>query len=157
MNKRAITLIEIIVSTVILAMVVAGLTNIFVAGTRWIKNARSRTAGIEFGKIFLDPLQQHVRQHESFAGANDGWNQVNNALRITTAGYTPTVTYCDSVGGHLQNPICASLGSRTINGITYDVEYHVSRTGRSGPPGPTVTYNARRVEAIITWTEPVVE
>jgi Tfp pilus assembly protein PilV len=45
MNKKALTLFEIIVSVVILALAVTGLANVFVAGKRYIQHSRSRMTG----------------------------------------------------------------------------------------------------------------
>ncbi|MDO8662298.1 MAG: hypothetical protein Q7K98_03655 [Candidatus Omnitrophota bacterium] len=62
MNKKALSLLEIIISTVILSLVITGLVNVFVAGKQYIQHSRLRMAGGEIGKFFLDPLQQYVRQ-----------------------------------------------------------------------------------------------
>ena len=62
MQKKGLTLLEIVVATMIFAMVVAGLANIFVAGTRWIQHSRYRMTGGELGRYFLEPLQQYVDQ-----------------------------------------------------------------------------------------------
>ncbi|OQB10988.1 MAG: hypothetical protein BWY16_00708 [Candidatus Omnitrophica bacterium ADurb.Bin205] len=62
MNKKALTLLEIIVSLIILALLLTGLANIFLAGRRYTQRSRVRMAGGEIGKLFLDPLQNHVNQ-----------------------------------------------------------------------------------------------
>lgn len=41
-----------------------GMTNLFISGKRWILHSRSRMAGGELGKYFLDPLQEQVRQDQ---------------------------------------------------------------------------------------------
>lgn len=87
-NKRALTLFEILVSVVILALVITGLANVFVAGKRYIKYSRLRMGGGEIGKRFLDPLQTYVRQND--------WNTSTNRLGVPQTwsgtvidGYTP--------------------------------------------------------------------
>ena len=88
-NKRALTLFEILISVVILALVITGLANVFVAGKKYIKSSRLRMGGGEIGKSFLDPLQAYVRQ--------DTWSNSSNRLgvpqtwsgTITADGYTP--------------------------------------------------------------------
>jgi len=62
MHKKGLTLLEILVASIILAIVTAGLANIFVVGKRYILRSRSRMAGGELGRVFLDPLQMDVRQ-----------------------------------------------------------------------------------------------
>lgn len=87
-NNKALTLFEILVSVIILALVITGLANVFVAGKRYIKHSRSRMAGGELGKKFLDPLQSYVRE--------DTWNTnllgTDSIGRTEPAqdGYTPT-------------------------------------------------------------------
>jgi prepilin-type N-terminal cleavage/methylation domain-containing protein len=133
MNKKGLTLLEIIVSTLLLAIVMAGLTNIFLSGKRYLLHSRSRMSGGELGKLFLDPLQMYIRQ--------DTWNQVGNALNTQ-------VSYCDDNGSHPQNPACPqNASSRTLAPITYSVEYNTTTPDAAHP-------NIRRVVANITWNEP---
>jgi len=70
------TLIEIIVATVILALTLAGMANLFISGKRWVLISQTRMVGGELGKFFLDPLQMLVRQ--------DTWNV--NCLGTGNAG-----------------------------------------------------------------------
>lgn len=127
-NKRSTTLFEVIVSTVIFALVMAGLASVFVSGKRQILHSMERMAGGEMGKLFLDPLQMAVRQ--------DNWGEVSNALTVGT-------TYCDASGVN-QNPACPSLAlHRKVNSIDYTARYDVD----------TVFTNLRRVKTTINWTE----
>ena len=65
-----LSLLEILVSTLILALVMTGVANIFVAGKRHILRSRSRMTGGELGKYFLDPFQRYVRQDQWTTGPN---------------------------------------------------------------------------------------
>ncbi|MFC1675292.1 PilW family protein [Candidatus Omnitrophota bacterium] len=67
MKTRGLTLLEIIISMVILALVMTGLANIFISSKGYILRSRRRMAGGELGRFFVDPLQMDVRQ--------DLWNQ----------------------------------------------------------------------------------
>ena len=58
------TLMEILVSVLILALVTTGLASIFVASKRHILHARSRMQVAELGRLFLAPLQMQVKQNE---------------------------------------------------------------------------------------------
>jgi type II secretory pathway pseudopilin PulG len=90
MNKRALTLVEIIVSTVILALVMTGLVNVFVAGRKFALHNRNRTGAGEIGRIFIDPLQNYVRQ-DTWSSNPLGTNSYPNAgSGIYTAAYTIT-------------------------------------------------------------------
>ena len=62
MNKKGLSLIEILVSMIIMGLVVSGLVGIFISGKRYILHSRSRITGGELGRYFLDPLQMQVRQ-----------------------------------------------------------------------------------------------
>jgi len=58
------TLMEIIVSTILVALVLVGLTNLFVLGKTYILHAQYRVTGGELGRFFLEPLQMDVRQDQ---------------------------------------------------------------------------------------------
>jgi Tfp pilus assembly protein PilW len=66
--SKGLSLMEIIVATLIFALVIAGLINLFIAAKRLTLHARSRIQASEVGKQFLDPLQMQVR--EDLWGAN---------------------------------------------------------------------------------------
>ncbi|MDD4900282.1 MAG: prepilin-type N-terminal cleavage/methylation domain-containing protein, partial [Candidatus Omnitrophica bacterium] len=68
--KKAVTLMEVLVALIILAVVMAGIVNLFISGKRWILHMRARMAGGELGRQFLDPLQMDVRQDQWMLGAN---------------------------------------------------------------------------------------
>lgn len=125
MNKKAITLIEIVVSTVILALVMLGLSNLFVAGRRYIVHSRARMTGGELGKLFLDYLQMSVRE--------DTWAVAGNALQQGTRA-------CAA------QPNCPAPAERTLNGIAYDAQYTIN--------GDNPINNINRVRVDITWREP---
>lgn len=61
-HRSSLTLLEIIISMIILALVTAGLVNLFLAAKRHSLHSRSRITGGELGRHFLDPLQSQVRQ-----------------------------------------------------------------------------------------------
>ena len=100
MNKKALTLLEIIVSIIILSVTMIGMTNLFMSAKRYIMHSRARMGGGELGKLFLDPLQMEVRQ--------DTWDTNANNLRIRHNDQGQ---------------------SQTINGITYVPIYDVTDAG----------------------------
>lgn len=132
-NKKALTLLEILVSALILALVMTGLANIFLTGKRYILRSRARMTGGELGKLFLDPLQMAVRQ--------DTWNQSGNFLNTGT-------TYCDNDPAHStqQNPACPSQADRTLDRIEYSAEYNTT--------SPFPNSEMRKVVTTVRWTEP---
>jgi len=131
-KSEGFTLIETIISTVLIAVTLMSLGNIFVAGKRYIQHSRSRIAAGEFGLYFLDPLQMQVRQ--------DTWNQATNDLSITV----PNGRYCDDTVNPQQPNVCPSAGDRSLQGITYAARYDITNVTGT---------NLRKVQLKINWTE----
>ena len=140
-NNKALTLIEVIVAAIILALLMLGLTNLFVSGKRYIMHARARMTGGEIGRLFLDPLNMAVRQ--------DTWGDNTNALYDAPAAGS-TIRYCDSVAAHAgnQQPAgwCPSANERTLDGIVYNATYTFTRNSPIN--------NLTKVKLDVTWTEP---
>ncbi|MFA5177376.1 MAG: prepilin-type N-terminal cleavage/methylation domain-containing protein [Candidatus Omnitrophota bacterium] len=88
MNRKALSLLEIIISMVILALVITGLINVFISGRELIKDSRYRMSAGEISKLFIDPLQYYVRQ--------DTWNSscfgTNSLANTTNGSYTANYT-----------------------------------------------------------------
>lgn len=130
MRNKGLTLLEILISSLILALLMTGLANIFVAGKKLIMHSRSRMVSGELGKVFLDPLQMAVRQ--------DTWADAANPL------YSG-VRYCDGNPAHTQQPGCPSSSERTLDKKVYSAQYTVSRGSPIG--------NVNRVTVNVTWSE----
>jgi Tfp pilus assembly protein PilV len=62
MNKKGVSLLETIIATIIIALVMIGLVNIFIAGKRYIIHSRASMTAGELGKFFLEPLHEQVRE-----------------------------------------------------------------------------------------------
>ncbi len=125
MNKKGFTLIEILVSVLILALVTTGLASIFVASKRHILHARSRMQVAELGRLFLAPLQMQVKQSD--------WNSSTNDYN---------------------SPNLLQKGTRTdapqrIDEIDYTPTYEISV-----PPGFSPDSPMRKAKVTITWNEP---
>jgi Tfp pilus assembly protein PilW len=103
MHHKGISLVEIVVSMVILSLVLIGLVNVFVLSKSYIVHSRSRVSAGELGRYFLDPLQMDVRQ--------DTWNANN-----LTAGASPA----------------ALEQSIEINGVEYTPDYEISDQNTEG-------------------------
>jgi len=79
-GKRSTTLFEVIVSTVIFALVMSGMVGIFVAGKRNVAHTHNRMISGEIGKLFLEPLQLDVRRDTWDTGA------ISNGLTLVGIG-----------------------------------------------------------------------
>ncbi|MFA5150529.1 MAG: prepilin-type N-terminal cleavage/methylation domain-containing protein [Candidatus Omnitrophota bacterium] len=88
MNKKALTLLEIIISMVILALVISGLINVFISGRQLIQHSRYRMSAGEISKLFIDPLQFYVRQDTWNSGCFGTDSLVNSTNGSYTVAYT---------------------------------------------------------------------
>ncbi len=106
MSRKSLTLIEILVSTIILALVLAGMANLFVSGKRWLLHSRSRMAGAELGKLFVEPLQMDVRQDTwnttSCVGTGNTSNCPNTNQTLDNMQYNATYSITDVNGTNLR-------------------------------------------------------
>lgn len=91
-----LTLLEILISTLIFALVMTGLVNLFIAAKRLTLHARSRMQAAELGRFFLDPLQMQVRE--------DMW--ATNCLGTNNCASMPA--------------------SETLNNIPYNATYDIT-------------------------------
>ena len=93
-KQNALTLIEILISTVVLSLVFLGLLNLFISGRRFLEHSQSRMGGGELGKVFMDPLQMQVRQSDwvDLGGSATG-NQLQLGNSITSAQSLNGITY----------------------------------------------------------------
>ncbi len=84
MNKKSLTLLEILISTIILALVVTGIVNVFISGKQFIQHSSYRIGAGEIGKQFIDPFQNCIRQ--------DTWNTspfaMNSSVNQSNGTYT---------------------------------------------------------------------
>lgn len=82
MEKKAVSLLEIVIALVILALSMLALCGIFIAGKRNIQNTRFKVAASEVAKQFLDERHMEVRQ--------DTWgaNCVSNNVGCPTSNAT---------------------------------------------------------------------
>jgi len=124
MKKKGLSLLEIVVSTTLLALVTTGLANLFVAGKRYIAHTRSRMAGGELGKYFLDPLQMYVKQTD--------WNNTNS----------------DYVSSNPLHKRTNQAGNSVTLDRTYNSSYTVSVLSNFANNSA-----ARKVKVDITWQE----
>ncbi len=109
MNKKAVTLLEVLIAILILAITMANLVNLFVSGKRYILHARSRMNAAESGRSFLDSLQMDVRQDlwNNNCVSTDGVNISCNTTpqSINDINYTPTYTKSPVAGTELRRVV----------------------------------------------------
>lgn len=125
-KKSGFTLIEIVVSSVILSLVLAGLASTFITGITYSRHSQLRMTGGELGRLFLDPFQMAVRQSD--------WDQGSNLF------YIPAADNSRQWPGQAE----------TLNGIDYTPSYTVSRVNDANGNDTGL----RRLKAVVRWTEP---
>lgn len=97
MQKKGFTIIEIIVSVVLIALMSVGVVGIFVASKRLVLHSRSRASGVELGKVFLEPLQMQVRQDQWGTNCLGAYNCPPANVTLDTINYTGSYTVTDGV------------------------------------------------------------
>jgi len=90
MHKKGFTLVEIIVATLILALVTTGLAYVFLAGKRHLLHTRSKIQAAELGRLFLAPLQRDVRQDQWGSNCLSAGTGCPGAQTVDNITYTPT-------------------------------------------------------------------
>lgn len=64
MKKTGFTLLEVLIASVIFALVVTSLVSIFVVSRQYLYHSRSRMSATQLIKAFFAPLQYQVRQDQ---------------------------------------------------------------------------------------------
>lgn len=137
MNKKGFTLLEILIAALIMVMVMAGLTYVFLAGKGHLAHTRSRIQAAELGRLFLAPLQMDVRQ--------DTWDQSpvdpapNNLL--TAGNYKSTNNPFSDYSGYTT---VSWLEEPLMDNITYYPVYEISAVAGT---------NLRKAKVTIAWDE----
>ncbi len=127
-RERAVTLIEVTVASVIMALVLVGVAQLYVLARKYFLHSTARSAGSELGKLFLEPLHAEVRQ--------DTWDDsTQNNLAVTGA-----FRYCD--GGASANQML-NCPDRTVGPVTYTANYTIE----------AFDTDLRKVRLDLTWSE----
>ena len=131
-KQKGFSLVEVLVAAVIFALVIAGLSGVFISGNKLIIHARERMASAQLGKFFLDPLQADVRQDTWDCTGALSCGGIVNSLNISASSL----------------PFTAS--PQTINSRPFFATYTVADGTTDSALAGT---DLRRVTSKITWTE----
>lgn len=97
------TLLEILISALILALVMTGLANVFLAARRHLMHTRSKIQATELGRLFLAPLQMEVRKDlwsGNCLGSSSGCPSTPaNNISIDGITYKPSTTVNQNYAG----------------------------------------------------------
>ena len=99
-ENKGMSLLEVIISTVLLAFIVAGLVNLFVFGKRYILHNRAKMTGGMLGSVFLDNFPQQFVRMDTWYDATNCLGPNSTCSNIATRGkadgldrdYTATYT-----------------------------------------------------------------
>jgi len=109
MNKKAVSLVEILVATMILAVVMGGLMSAVVSGQRYLLHTRNRISASQAVKSKLEVLYKEVRQ--------DTWSSPSNPLRI------PSSTSSNDCGGVTCDAIVATSDKDGLRKVKVDITW----------------------------------
>ena len=79
-SQSGFTLMEIVIATVIFALVVAGMMSVFIAAKRFLVGTKSQTVNAEIGRLFIEEFQQNVTA--------SNWGTSSNELTNTPSSKT---------------------------------------------------------------------
>jgi Tfp pilus assembly protein PilV len=100
--SSGISMLEIIISMMILALVLVGLINVFVVSRGYMAHGRFRTSASQLATVFMDPLQNEVRQSDWNCATTNNLSvgeKPGNAVTIDGVTYTPTYNITDESAG----------------------------------------------------------
>ena len=126
MQRKGFTLLEILIATLVMALVMTGLTYVFLAAKGHLAHTRSRIQAAELGRLFIAPLQMQVKQSDWNSSSND-YNSPNLLQKGTRTGST-----------------------ETLGGIIYTPTYEISV-----PPGFSSDSPMRKAKVTIAWNETI--
>jgi len=86
---------EIVVSVIILALMVVGITALFISAKTHIFHSRARMTGGELGKLFLDPLAFDVAADTWGTGNLRTGGRTGATQTVGNVIFTPTYTVSD--------------------------------------------------------------
>lgn len=134
-----LTLVEIIISMVILAVIIGGLANLFLATKRHTLHSSFRMAAAGLGRYFLERLHLHVNQ--------ETWDNAPPSNLLTVGKYKSTnnpypAKYPDADYTTVIDPLGFEERLLDESNITYYPVYVVEP--RDG---------VRKVKLLINWTE----
>jgi Tfp pilus assembly protein PilV len=100
-TSAGISMLEIIVSMLILALVLLGLINVFVVSNSYLAHSRARISASQVGTVFLEPLQNDVRASDWNASSNNLSIQsgVKNITTVNGLDFTPAYEIADDPTG----------------------------------------------------------
>ncbi|MCX5708101.1 MAG: hypothetical protein NTY14_03865 [Candidatus Omnitrophica bacterium] len=100
-HSSGISMLEIIISMMILALVLVGLINVFVVSRGYMAHSRSRTSAGQLATVFMDPLQNEVNQSSWDTPGNllNASNRAGSPVVIDGVTYTPTYEITNETTG----------------------------------------------------------
>ncbi len=117
-NSAGLSMLEIIISVMILALVLVGLINVFVVSRGYMSHGRSRISASQLATVFLDPLQNEVRETDWDCATTNNLSVRppfnGTAVPLDGVIYTPNYTITNDT-----SPAGTSLRKVTVN-ITWN-------------------------------------
>ncbi|MFA5115495.1 MAG: hypothetical protein WC469_05480 [Candidatus Omnitrophota bacterium] len=89
-GNKGLTILEILVAVLILALIIGGLANIFISSKWYFLHVRSVMTAAELTRYFLDPLQANVSQDtwsSSWLGTGGSFNDSYQTKHLMPGDY----------------------------------------------------------------------
>ncbi|MFH1479611.1 MAG: prepilin-type N-terminal cleavage/methylation domain-containing protein [Candidatus Omnitrophota bacterium] len=131
MNKKGLTLIEIIVSTLVITLVVTGMVSAFVATNRFLINSNYRVQAYLFAREALDRLRSDYTYY-------------SDTEMVTDAANDPTNYSHDELQGIMRGDLAG------ISGLNTTLRYNITEPEDFGDPAKSPY---KRVSVRVRWDE----
>jgi len=95
MDKKGLTILEILIALIVFSLVVLSFSQLFVSGRNLLFHNRLKVSGLEIGKFYLDRMQMDVKE--------SSWNTASNCLTNPLTG-CETAPWYDPVSNRNYTP-----------------------------------------------------
>ncbi|MFA5008449.1 MAG: prepilin-type N-terminal cleavage/methylation domain-containing protein [Candidatus Omnitrophota bacterium] len=122
------TLMEVVVSLIILAAVFGGLTATFVGVKRYVSRASRRLVAVNLGKQVLNSLYRHVRADTWDTGALTLGTHTSTAAdtQVPDSITLENFTYGVAGGANSNNYVVTAVAGRQYREVTVNIRYPVN-------------------------------
>lgn len=87
-DRRGFTLLEVLVSALLLSLVMLGLMNVFTGSKRYLLGSRWRITAGELGRYFLEPLSLNVSQNTWATGWLGAGGNYSSSITLDGINYS---------------------------------------------------------------------
>jgi Tfp pilus assembly protein PilV len=115
-NFAGLSMMEILISMMILALVLVGLANVFMASRGFMAHSRFRTTASQLATVLFDPLQNEVN--------DSSWDAPGNLLNVGTRTCS---TFIDGVTYNPAYNITVESGTTFLRRVVVNITWNETK------------------------------